>query len=222
MTTDVAMESRRRSWNVSPFTSVLPSISQLLVETKKYQDMKNFTLVARMQNSMNLQCSEIVLYQQWVKHFKICLKHQIPYYYSLTDWLLAATICNHRKMPPNMHFISNSLFEVAAIFDYSKWLPFMRSNMADNASHYLYSNLKFSKCSDFSNVHLLPCMLVPCTVAVCDSRVCTWLMCMPPTPPSTKQSSNHTGSSDEPSIICSYMYRPFWCLFFTIPVIFIN
>ena len=45
---------------------------------------------------------------------------------------------------------------MAAIFDYSRWLPFMRSNMADNAPCHLYANLKISKISEFSNVHSRP------------------------------------------------------------------
>ena len=34
---------------------------------------------------------------------------------------------------------------MAAIFDYSRWQPFMRSNIADNAPCHLYANLKISE-----------------------------------------------------------------------------
>ena len=48
----------------------------------------------------------------------------------------------------------NSLFQMAAIFDNSGWLPFMRSNMALLIPCHLYSNLKFSDISEFSEVRL--------------------------------------------------------------------
>ena len=44
---------------------------------------------------VDLQWLQAPLCKQWVKHLRICLKHQIPYYYLLIDWLLVATIGNH-------------------------------------------------------------------------------------------------------------------------------
>ena len=45
---------------------------------------------------------------------------------------------------------------MAAIFDYSRWPPCMRSNMADNATCHLYANFQISKFCEFSNVRSPP------------------------------------------------------------------
>ena len=45
---------------------------------------------------------------------------------------------------------------MAAIFNNSRWLPLMRSNMTANAPHHLYKNLKFSELSKFSDVRNSP------------------------------------------------------------------
>ena len=63
-----------------------------------------------------LQCSEDVphqslngykfpLHQQWVKHVKICMEHQISYFYTLIDWLLRATIGNHGHSLMNLQYL---------------------------------------------------------------------------------------------------------------------
>ena len=54
---------------------------------------------------------------------------------------------------------------MAAIFDNSRWLPFMSFNMALITPRHLYVNLKFSKISEFSEVRL------PVTLY----RSCKWI-----------------------------------------------
>ena len=45
---------------------------------------------------------------------------------------------------------------MAAIFNNSRWLPDMRSNMTANSPHHLYKILKFSELSEFSDVRNSP------------------------------------------------------------------
>ena len=97
---------------------------------------------------------------------------------------------------------------MAAIFNNSRWLPFMRSNIPANAPYYLQKILKFSKLFEFSYVRNAP--PPPSCTLITIYRSCMWLTCVH-TVPSTfqkivakKPSVNHIGSSDEPPI--NYMY----------------
>ena len=66
---------------------------------------------------INLQCSDAILHQWWVKYLKICLKHQIPSYHSSTDWLLIVTIGNQghsdvqSPLPCAFHITPKELFQ---------------------------------------------------------------------------------------------------------------
>ena len=48
---------------------------------------------------------------------------------------------------------------MAAIFNNSRWLPLIRSNISTNALHHLYKNLKFSKLYKFYEVRNPPTIL---------------------------------------------------------------
>ena len=64
----------------------------------------------------------------------------------------------------------------------------MRSNMTANAPHHLYKNLKFSKLSEFSDVHNSPLRYTLITVYVSHTWATRELTCMR-TVPSTFQKS---------------------------------
>ena len=100
-----------------------------------------------------------------------------------------------------MPFISNSFYEVATIFNNSRWLPLMRSNMVTNAPHHLYKNLKFSKLSEFYEVRNPPPILhvnyrvrEP-HVSHTGINVCAYCPLHLPKIVSKKPSVNHIGSS---------------------------
>ena len=93
---------------------------------------------------------------------------------------------------------SNSIYKVVAIFDNSRWLPLMRSNMTTNAPHHLYKNLKFSELSEFSDVHN-PLLHVNYRVrephvSHTGINVCTHCPLHLPKKVTEKPSGNHIGS----------------------------
>ena len=79
--------------NKTPQNMSEPSIS-LLLPTKNW--LLEATIGNHEHSVMDLQWSSAPLYQQWVKHLKICLIHEIPYYHPLNNRLLWVTVGNHR------------------------------------------------------------------------------------------------------------------------------
>ena len=91
---------------------------------------------------------------------------------------------------------------MATIFNNSRWLPLMRSNMVTNAPHHLYKNLKFSELSEFYEVrnppptilHINYCVREP-HVSHTGINVCAHCPLHLPKIVSKKPSVNHIGSS---------------------------
>ena len=69
-----------------------------------FQQLVGVTIGNQGSATMNLQCSEALPLQQWVKYLKIWLKHQISYNHPLTYWLLIATIGNQRSPMMNLQW----------------------------------------------------------------------------------------------------------------------
>ena len=97
---------------------------------------------------------------------------------------------------------------MAAIFNNSRWLPLMRSNMTANAPHHLYKNLKFSELSKFSDVRNSPphfnYRVREPHVSHTGINVCAHCPLHLPKKVRRKPSVNHIGSSTSHQICLSY------------------